>query len=352
MRVQALIRRIIREMLRDKRTMALLLIAPLLILSLMYIIFNTESTDLTLGVVNVDENVIEQLDEAGFSIESYDKSDELEDTVINEQLDGLLEMSDNKFTFILHNDDPLTASSLYAKVNQILVSSLQQQVIGQVDVNVVPQLDLETIYIYGDENTEFFDVLSPILIGFFVFFFVFLISGIGFLKERTSGTLDKMMSTPIRRWEILIAYLSGYGIFAVIQTVFVVLYGITVLDIVLVGSIWHVLLINLVLALVALSLGTLLSAFAESEFQMVQFIPVVIVPQVFFSGIIPFDGMADWVQVLAKFFPMYYGGDALKEVMYKGNGLADISGDLFILLIFATIFITLNVFALKKYRKV
>ncbi|WAA13123.1 ABC transporter permease [Fervidibacillus halotolerans] len=350
MRVTALIRRIIREMVRDKRTLALLFIAPLLILSLMYIIFTTESTDINLGVVNVNEQIIEQ-EEGNFSIQEFEKTEGLKDLVIKEDLDGLLQMDGTNFTLILHNDDPLTARSLYAKVNQILASSTQQQAMGQMNNMELPQLNMETVYIFGDEDTEFFDVLSPILIGFFVFFFVFLISGIGFLKERTSGTLDKMMSTPIRRWEILTAYLTGYGIFAVLQTVFVVIYGITVLDIVLVGSIWDVLLINVLLALVALSLGTLLSAFAESEFQMVQFIPVVIIPQIFFSGIIPFDGMAEWVQVLAKFFPMYYGGDALKEVMYKGNGLSDIQGDLLILLAFAFIFITLNLFALKKYRK-
>ena len=64
---------------------------------------------------------------------------------------------------------------------------------------------------YGSSETVFFDVLSPILIGFFVFFFVFLISGIGLLKERTTGTLERLMSTPIRRGEIVTAYLVGYG---------------------------------------------------------------------------------------------------------------------------------------------
>ena len=81
---------------------------------------------------------------------------------------------------------------------------------------------METNYVYGSSETVFFDVLSPILIGFFVFFFVFLISGIGLLKERTSGTLERLMATPIRRGEIVTAYLIGFGIFAVIQTMIVV----------------------------------------------------------------------------------------------------------------------------------
>jgi len=210
---------------------------------------------------------------------------------------------------------------------------------------------IETNYVYGNKDTVFFDVLSPILVGFFVFFFVFIISGIGLLRERTTGTLERLLSTPIRRGEIVTAFLAGYGMFAVIQTVIVVFYSINVLGIVLVGSIWNVLLINLLLALVALSLGILLSTFAASEFQMMQFIPIAVVPQIFFAGIFPLEGMADWLQVIAKVFPMYYAGNALRGVMYKGFSFYEISGDLLALVIFAGIFILLNIFSLKKYRK-
>ena len=125
-------------------------------------------------------------------------------------------------------------------------------------------------YLYGSKDTTFFDLLGPILVGFFVFFFVFLISGIALLRERT-GAPDRLMATPIRRQNIVFGYLLGYGLFAVIQTVIVVLYATKVLNITLVGSLGNVILINLLLALVALSLGILLSAFANSEFQMMQF---------------------------------------------------------------------------------
>src|SRR5690606_31386565 len=115
--------------------------------------------------------------------------------------------------------------------------------------------------------------------------------------------------------------------------------SINVLDMVMVGSVWDVIVINLLLALVALSLGILLSTFASSEFQMVQFIPVVVVPQIFFAGIIPLEGMADWLQNIGKVMPLYYAADALKAVMYKGQSLSDVGGDLLVLAIFAIIFI-------------
>ena len=239
------------------------------------------------------------------------------------------------------------------KVKQIYSKEKQIQLLGTngMQNELSLQDSMKTDYVYGSSETELFDTFSPILVGFFVFFFVFLISGIGLLNERTTGTLERLLATPIKRGEIVTGYLIGYGLLALIQTVIIVLFAINVLDMVLVGSVWTVILINAILTLVALSLGILLSSFASSEFQMIQFIPIIIVPQIFFSGIFSIEGMADWLQVFANFMPLYYAADALKGVMYEGLSLAEIRSNLYILLAFAAVFIILNLFALKKYRK-
>lgn len=138
------------------------------------------------------------------------------------------------------------------------------------------------------------------MIGYYVFFFVFLIEGIGLLREKTTVTLERLMSTPIRRHEVVFGYLLGYGAFALVQTMVIVFFAVHVLDIIMIGSIWNVILINSMAALVALSRGILLSTFATSEFQMMQFIPVVFIPQMFFSGIFPLESMAGWMQILGK----------------------------------------------------
>lgn len=348
MRTKALVSRICQQMLRDKRTLGLLFIAPLLILTLMYFIFNGNAVDPKLGVVNVSKNMIEALEKNDINVIEY--KDANNDVIISENLDGLLLVEDNKLKLTLQNSDPSKSKALQMKINQAVMTQAQSQVNNMAAIALkAPSIDVS--YLYGDSETTFFDILSPILVGFFVFFFVFLISGIGLLRERTTGTLERLMATPIRRQEVVFGYLIGYGIFAVVQTVIVVLYSINVLDITLVGSIWNVMLINLLLALVALSLGIFLSTFAASEFQMIQFIPIVIVPQVFFAGIFPLEGMADWLRGIGKIMPIYYGADALKGVMYKGLSLSDISKDIFVLLIFAIIFIVLNIVTLKKYRR-
>jgi ABC-2 type transport system permease protein len=350
MRIIALTKRICLEMIRDKRTLALLFLAPLVILSLMYFLFNGNVVEPKLGVTNVDKSLVQVLEKSKINVKPYETADK--ETIVEDDLDGLLEMENGKLELTLQNSDPATSKALQMIVNQSVALQTQAKLMNQKTTPVsLEKKRIETNYVYGSSKTEFFDVLSPVLVGFFVFFFVFLISGIGLLKERTTGTLERLMSTPIRRGEIVTAYLVGFGIFAVIQTVIVVLFSISVLDVVMVGSVWNVILINLLLALVALSLGTLLSTFAASEFQMVQFIPIAVIPQIFFAGIFPIEGMANWLQSIGKIMPIYYAADALKGVMYKGFSLRDISGDIFALVIFAVVFIILNIFALKRYRK-
>ncbi|MGE6604377.1 ABC transporter permease [Lysinibacillus fusiformis] len=336
MRMGAIVTRIIQQMKRDKRTLALLFFAPLLVLSLMYFIFNSNEATITLVVSDAPAPLIEKLKNADFSIvvDDHFTKKQLQD----KEYDGWLEIEPNSSKLTLLNDDPSQSKALTMQLAQILQPSQ------------AAMRSLKTDYVYGDEDTAIFDIFSPMLIGFFVFFFVFLITGIALLKERTSGTLERLLATPIKRSEIVVGYMVGYGLFAFLQTIIIVLFGIYVLDIVHVGSIWLVLLINMVVALVSLSLGALLSSFAASEFQMMQFIPLIIVPQVFFSGIFPLDSMAEWLQSIGRIMPLYYAADALNGVMYKGYAFLDIILNLSILACFAIVFITLNIISLKKYR--
>ncbi|MEH7012938.1 ABC transporter permease [Neobacillus niacini] len=365
MRILALVKRIFHQMLRDKRALALMMVAPLLVLTLLNYLLSGNTVDPRLGVIKADDNLVERLKDNDITVLQVEEN--TKDLLLDKDLDGVLQFDGENISLTLTNDQPNAAKALQVKVQQAIAAekakeqaanlsafmeSIQSKLPGiPVKMEQVKAPEINTSYLYGNKDTIFFDQLSPILVGFFVFFFVFLISGIALLRERTTGTLERLLATPILRRDIVFGYLMGYGLFAVVQTIIVVTYAVKLLDITLVGSFWNVVIINLTLALVALSLGILLSAFANSEFQMMQFIPIAIIPQVFFAGIFPFESMAGWMQVLAKCMPMYYGGNALVEVMYKGSGLSEITNDLLVLLGFALVFIVLNVVALKKYRK-
>lgn len=336
MRIVALVTRIIQQMRRDKRTLALLFLAPLLVLSLMYFIFNSNEQVVTLVVSHVPTELIEKLEAADFEV--TENNDVTIAKLKEQKYDGWLALHNNQIKLTLLNDDPTTAKAVMMKLSQVL------------QPEQASNMTITTDYVYGNKDTAIFDIFSPMLIGFFVFFFVFLITGIALLKERTSGTLERLLATPIKRSEIVAGYLIGYGLFAFMQTIIIVLFGIYILDIVHVGSIWLVFLINILIALVSLSLGALLSSFAASEFQMMQFIPIVIVPQVFFSGIFPLDNMAEWLQSFGHIMPLYYAADAINGVMYKGYSFNEIVVNLVILACFAIVFIMLNIISLKKYR--
>ncbi|MEH7115927.1 ABC transporter permease [Neobacillus vireti] len=368
MRIVALVKRIIHQMLRDKRALALMMVAPLLILTLLHYLLGGNTVDPRLGVTGADASLVNQLKSKDIVVKEYSERSNWSKVIDKDDLNAILQVQDNEIYLTLVNDQPSATKALLIKIQQsvaaenakkqsVKITQFLQQIQSKLqgvplNIQQAKTPTIKTTYIYGDKDTTFFDQLSPILVGFFVFFFVFLISGIALLRERTTGTLDRLLATPIQRRDIVFGYLSGYGLFAVIQTLIVVVYAVKVLDIMLVGSFWNVVIINLCLALVALSLGILLSAFANSEFQMMQFIPIAIVPQVFFAGIFPFEGMAEWMQIIAKIMPLYYGGDALVAVMYKGLGFSDIIKDLLVLLGFALVFIILNIVALKKYRKI
>ena len=214
------------------------------------------------------------------------------------------------------------------------------------------KFDISEDYIYGNKDTTFFTKIVPILMGFFVFFFVFLISGMALLKERTTGTLDRLLATPVKRSDIVFGYMLSYGAVAALQTTIIVLSTVWLLKLKVLGSMIDVILVNILFALVALSFGLLLSTLAQSEFQMMQFIPIIIVPQVFFSGIIPLDSMANWIQSMGKFLPLYYAGHALSEIVLQGTSILNLESDLFVLLIFLSILTVLNIVGLKRYRKV
>lgn len=149
----------------------------------------------------------------------------------------------------------------------------------------------------------------------------------------------------------MMGYTAGYGVFAVIQAVLMVLYSIYVLGLSCAGSVGWVVLTMLLMAITAVSFGALISIFANSELQVVQFIPIVIIPQVFFSGLIPMDTIPYGLGNIGFITPVYYGCSAIKKVMVEGNGLAGIWPFLLGLAVYTLFLSVLNTLALKKYRK-
>ena len=360
MRTIAIAKKVIKELLRDKRTLAMMFVAPVFIMWLMNLMFSASTTvNVKLATQDLPTGLITKMDELDHvDIETYQDLDQAKEALANEKVDAVISYKDGEYQVDYANTDASKTSMIRQVLRTSIASEGTDQLLSRVK-QALPQLKLDEkapeikeSYQYGDKNTGFFARMIPILISFVVFFFVFLISGMALLKERTSGTLDRLLATPVKRSEIVYGYMLSYGIIAIFQTAVVVLAAIWLLDVEVVGSILNVIIVNVVLALVALAFGILLSTLAKSEFQMMQFIPLVIMPQLFFSGIIPLSSMGEWAPTVGKFLPLTYSGDAISQIILYGHNLGDILPNLGVLMIFLIILTILNIVGLRRYRKV
>lgn len=360
MRILAIAKKVMKELLRDKRTLAMMFVAPVFIMWLMNLMFSASTAvNIKLATQDLPTSLVTKMDNLDHvSVQTYNDIYQAKKDLADEKVDAVVSYKNGEYQVDYANTD----ASKTSMTRQVLRTSIAGEGSNQLMAHIkqaLPQLNLEAkapeikeSYQYGDENTSFFTSMIPVLIGFVVFFFVFLISGMALLKERTSGTLERLLATPVKRSEIVYGYMLSYGLIAIFKTAVVVLAAIWLLDVEVVGNLFNVIIVNVVLALVALAFGILLSTLAKSEFQMMQFIPLVIMPQLFFSGIIPLSSMGDWAQTVGKFLPLTYSGDAMSQIILYGRGIGDVLPNIGVLLIFLVILTILNIVGLRRYRKV
>lgn len=200
---------------------------------------------------------------------------------------------------------------------------------------VVPLVVMTLIGLSFPEE-DVLDYIAPAMLTTLALFFSFLLTGISFLRERSQGTMERLMASPVSRLDIVIGYLLGFFIFALTQTLIIVLFTIYVLDVNYSGDLWQIFIFQIVVIVVAVNLGIFTSTFARNEFQMVQFIPLIIVPQIFLCGVIwPVEQMPDYLQWLSTVLPLTYAVDGLREIMLEGQSLLDVWVELVVLVAFA-----------------
>ena len=182
------------------------------------------------------------------------------------------------------------------------------------------------------------DYIAPALLATLALFFSFLLTGVSFLRERSQGTMERLMVSPSSRLDIVFGYLFGFFVFALTQTLIIVLFTIYVLEVNYYGDLWQIFIFQIVVIAGAVNLGIFLSTFARNEFQMVQFIPLIIIPQIFLSGVLwPVEQMPNYLQWLSAALPLTYAVDGLRDIMLAGKSLLDVSFELVVLVGFAAI---------------
>ena len=199
-------------------------------------------------------------------------------------------------------------------------------------------LEIKTTRLYGSEDLKMLDFFAPMFIAYIAFFLIFLLTSVSFLRERTQGTMERLLASPVTRIEMVLGYMLGFGFFAMIQATVTLLFTIYVLQVKYNGNLLSIFVVTLALVLGSVNLGIFLSAFARNELQAIQFIPIVILPQVLLSGLLwPVQEMPGWLQAIARIMPLTYAIDALTDIMIRGKGLAATWVALLVLFGFATL---------------
>lgn len=197
---------------------------------------------------------------------------------------------------------------------------------------VVPCVLMTLLKYVFDGQPQVFNSVGPVILGIFPFTIMFIITSIATLRERSSGTLERLLAMPLSKLDFLFGYAIAFSILAILQAVLVAGVSLGLLGMTVQGAAWQIIVVAVWNGLLGMSLGLFLSAFARSEFQAVQFMPAFVLPQVLLCGLlIPRDQMAQALQWVADVMPLTYAVDAMKLAAAGTTG-ADLRRDLLVVI--------------------
>ena len=199
------------------------------------------------------------------------------------------------------------------------------------------------------QNTPVFDEIGAPLLGMFPFLIMFLVTSIATLRERQSGTLERLLTMPLGKADLIGGYALAFGLLATLQAVIACGFALLVLGLDVAGAAWLLILVAVVDCLLGTALGLFLSAFATTEFQAVQFLPAFVLPQFLLCGLlVPRDQLPDVLRWISDLLPLSYAVDAMQTITSDPNGTASVLVDVAIVLGFVIALIALGAATLRR----
>jgi ABC-2 type transport system permease protein len=368
LRVLALFRRVTLEIVRDRPSLALLLVAPLVMSGLVtFIIREADTPTVEAVLVNragVPGTVVAA--SLGVSIEAggggYEMvgSEDAARAAIEEGRASVavilppdLAGDSPAITLMTDGLDPISDGTQVGQLQRAVMTTAAA-------ITGAPAPTITHVTVHGPPSTDPMSRFAPAILAFFAYFFVYLLTGVSFLRERIGGTLERLMATPVARGEIVAGYSMGFGLLATVQMAVLLAWALgsvqlgpaaVGLGIETAGGAVYAFLVVLLLAVGAISLGILVSTFARTELQVIQSIPLVMVPQFLLSGVLfPVSGLPPVLQPFAAVMPLHYAVDGLRHVFVAGADLTSSSLllDLLVLAAFAVVFAVLASFTIRR----
>lgn len=220
---------------------------------------------------------------------------------------------------------------------------------------VVPSLLMTLLYFMyqnaptGPDGRSVFDRLAITMLGVLPFVVMFLVTSIAMQRERSSGTLERLLTTPLTKLDLLAGYGSAFSLAAVVQAGLACAVAFVLLGVTSAGSVAWVLVVAVLVAVLGVSLGLLCSAFARTEFQAVQFMPVLVIPQFLLCGLlVPRAELPDWLRWASNVLPLSYAVEALQEITVRSGVTGVMVRDLFVVVAFAAAALALGAATLRR----
>ncbi len=375
-RVLAVSRRVFRDVVNDKRSLAMLFLAPIFAMCVFGVAFSGDVEGVNVVIVNQDQGytpgfgnttylsdeIISHLDTKVVNIENMNSTDEAREKVADGQAsaviifpenftrNALLKTSNSSYPdngqILIQGDDSVTnvKNAILKTVNQALSDTMAEE-------GVEPAINITSDPIYG-VDADFVDFFVPGILAFVVYLLTTILTLITFVGERSSGTLERVLASPVTEGEIVTGYAITFGTFGIIQVALLLLIAILVFNIMVVGNVILAFLAVAILAVTCQALGILLSSLAKRPEQAIQFFPFVILPAFLLSGVFwPIQAIPEWLRPFSYLVPPTYAVDACRAVMLKGWGLDMIWPDLLALILFAIVFMVLAVYTLRRGKQ-
>jgi ABC-2 type transport system permease protein len=378
-RIVAIVRRIVEEIRRDRPSLGLLFVAPIIITGLVaFILRGSVAPDVSAIVVNgagpaaapIANAIATALRQGGATVSAttdesvaraaIDAGSASVAVIIPADLAGqALAGPAPTIRVLTRGLDPSAEGQQVSVVGKALIGAASEALGAR-----VPTIDHVTLY--GTVSDDPVAPFAPAIVGFFAYFFVYILTGVSFLRERTGGTLERLLATPVARGEIVAGYTTGFGLFATIQVALLLAWALgsarlgpfgplpafsVGLGLAVAGSPLLAFLVVLLLALGAVSLGIFLSTFARTELQIIQFIPIVLAPQFLLSGVLfPVSSLPSVLRPVAAVMPLSYAVDGLRQVFVRGADLAvgSLQLDLLVLAAIALFFATIASLTIRR----
>lgn len=217
---------------------------------------------------------------------------------------------------------------------------------------VAPTLLISLLWWVFSDNEQVFNQVGPAMLGVFPFVVMFLVTSITTLRERTTGTLERLMATPVGKLDIILGYALAFSLFGIVQSLVTSGVAIYLLGLEVDGPLWFVVVVALLDTLLGVALGLMLSAFARTEFQAVQFMPALIFPQVIICGLfVPLSQLPDELEAAAYWLPLTYAVDALNRVVTETELSTEAWRDVWVVLAFVAGALVLGALTLRRRTK-